>query len=142
MRSVLAYVKAIASSFVLIMQIPAVPVCCSHLYFLIAYSLTHCHLMLLLLWNIIELTEGQISVSLRSPSLLHEMFCCYMFTVCHVQCGNKLILNLNFEFEFEYSTWTMTHSLHNRSILQIPQCISSISHNATFCSRNVHMCAL
>ena len=27
------------------------------------------------------------------PSLLHEMFCGYMFTVCHVQCGNKLILN-------------------------------------------------
>ena len=27
------------------------------------------------------------------------------------------------------------------SVAQIPQCTSSISHNASFCSRNVHMCA-
>ena len=47
-----------------------------HLYFLIANLITHCHSMLLLLWNIIELTEDQISVSLRNPSLLHEMFYC------------------------------------------------------------------
>ena len=29
----------------------------------------------------------------------------------------------------------------NRPISQIPQCIHSISHNAPFCNRNVHMCA-
>ena len=30
---------------------------------------------------------------------------------------------------------------HNRPISQIPECICAISHNATFCNRNVHMCA-
>ena len=70
--------------------ISAVPVCYSHLYFPVANSITHCHSVLMLLWNIIELTEGQISVSLRSPSLLHELFYCYMFSVCHAQCGNKI----------------------------------------------------
>ena len=29
----------------------------------------------------------------------------------------------------------------NRPISQIPECICAISHNATFCNRNVHMCA-
>ena len=29
----------------------------------------------------------------------------------------------------------------NRSISQIPQCTSPISHNAPFCKRNVHICA-
>ena len=29
----------------------------------------------------------------------------------------------------------------NRPISQIPKCICAISHNATFCDRNVHMCA-
>ena len=29
----------------------------------------------------------------------------------------------------------------NRPISQIPECICAISHNATFCDRNVHMCA-
>ena len=28
----------------------------------------------------------------------------------------------------------------NRSVLQIPQCTSPISHNAPFCNRNVHVC--
>ena len=30
---------------------------------------------------------------------------------------------------------------YNRPISQIPECICAISHNATFCNRNVHMCA-
>ena len=29
----------------------------------------------------------------------------------------------------------------NRPISQIPECIRQISHNATFCNRNVHTCA-
>ena len=29
----------------------------------------------------------------------------------------------------------------NRPISQIPECICAISHNATFCNRNVHTCA-
>ena len=29
----------------------------------------------------------------------------------------------------------------NRSVAQIPQCTSLMSHNAPFCNRNVHMCA-
>ena len=45
--------------------------------------------------------------------------------------------------------WVMKLWLHvvipglaiNWSISQIPQCISSISHNAPFCNWNVHMCA-
>ena len=30
---------------------------------------------------------------------------------------------------------------YNKPISQIPQCIRQISHNATFCNRNVHTCA-
>ena len=29
--------------------------------------------------------------------------------------------------------------IHNRPISQIPECICAISHNATFCNRNVHI---
>ena len=37
-------------------------------------------------------------------------------------------------------SWS-SHSLQlNRPISQIPECIRQISHNATFCNRNVHTC--
>ena len=32
-------------------------------------------------------------------------------------------------------------NLSDRTVSQIPQCTSLISHNAPFCNRNVHMCA-
>ena len=35
----------------------------------------------------------------------------------------------------------MPLSLHNRPIWQITQCIRQISHNVSFCNRNVHICA-
>ena len=39
--------------------------------------------------------------------------------------------------------WDMGVSIvsWNRTLTQIPQCTSPISHNAPFCNRNVHMCA-
>ena len=36
-------------------------------------------------------------------------------------------------------TWAIM--IYNRPISQIPQYIRQISHNASFCNRNVHMCA-
>ena len=39
------------------------------------------------------------------------------------------------------STSIVTGSYWNRPISQIPQCTSPISHNASFCNRNVHTCA-
>ena len=39
------------------------------------------------------------------------------------------------------AVWYVQLLLTNRPISQIPQCTSSISHNAPFCNRNVHMCA-
>ena len=40
------------------------------------------------------------------------------------------------------SGWDFTtHGELNKTISQIPECICVISHNATFCNRNVHMCA-
>ena len=47
-----------------------------------------------------------------------------------------------------YSHWLLMKQYHllpdqsgNRPVAQIPQCTSPISHNASFCNRNVHMCA-
>ena len=36
---------------------------------------------------------------------------------------------------------TLRPEQNNRLILQIPQCIRQITHNAAFCNRNVHTCA-
>ena len=46
----------------------------------------------------------------------------------------------------KYRKWRFNWKQHkyvvsNRPFAQIPQCTSSISHNAPFCNRNVHMCA-
>ena len=42
-----------------------------------------------------------------------------------------------------FKTWRcpLYPGWNNRPISQIPECICAISHNATFCNRNVHMCA-
>ena len=45
--------------------------------------------------------------------------------------------HLAFSFLFQSSFWCSLGS--NRPISQIPECICAISHNATFCNRNVHI---
>ena len=76
-RPVLANVKAINPLLVMVMPISVVPVCHSHVYFLIANLINHCHIMLK--WNLIHWRDGQISVSLLCPSLWHEclLLCVY-----------------------------------------------------------------
>ena len=39
------------------------------------------------------------------------------------------------------SLYNQSWLIVNRSVAQIPQCTSPISHNAPFCNRTVHMCA-
>ena len=46
-----------------------------------------------------------------------------------------------YEFEVGYTTWRRMLNLGNRPVTQIPQCTSPLSHNASFCNKNVHMCA-
>ena len=100
-RPASAYVKAVAPSLVMIMQIPVVPLCYSHLHFLIAIFISHCMLHLMLLWIIFGITEGQIRVSFRCPSLPHYMFYYYGRIVCHVHWGNKPIWSLIWIFIIE-----------------------------------------
>ena len=45
-----------------------------------------------------------------------------------------------FSWSVIYDMLLLSHLVHNRPISQIPQCIRKISHNATFCNRNVHTC--
>ena len=61
-----------------------------------------------------------------------------VFVQWHTQIGDTMEQS---NCEAVYGCSSGGSVLLNRPISQIPQCIRQISHNATFCNRNVHMCA-
>ena len=80
-------------------------------------------------------------VNKRGPMCSPEFLICFTACIWFTACISQFYFPRGWGGDHEFEDCFYALHYFNRPISQIPKCICAISHNATFCNRNVHMCA-